>query len=199
MNKNLLIVTGLLTFTTSCIAQASPQSEAMFDLFDSDKNGEVTMAEYRNGGMDAEGGDWANGLSTVCTEHALKSVEPDLIKSFDLLDADNNKVISRSEFVQNGEKIYDEYWNASFKDADGDNNGNLSKAEFKKQATNYLETLNKSYAENKIPTECKADVEYWSSYYQGMSQYTDMAFGYLDQNSDNTLSYAEYKGTHLWK
>lgn len=199
MNKNLLIATGLLTLSASHMAFSSPQSEAMFDLFDADKNGEVTMAEYRNGGMDAEGGDWANSLSTVCTEHTLKSVEPELMTSFALLDADKNKVISRNEFVQNGEKIYEEYWNASFKEADGDKNGNLSKTEFQKQATTYLDTLKKSYADNKIPTECKADVEYWNSYYEGMSQYTDMAFGYLDQNSDGNLSYPEYKGTHLWK
>lgn len=197
MNKKVLS-TAVLLGMTAVTATAAPQSEMMFNVFDTDKNGEISMTEYRNGGMDAEGGNWSEGLSTVCTEHVLKSAEPQLIESFTLLDSDKDKKISRTEFLKNGENIYNQYWNTSFKEADGDNNGKLSRGEFKQQTSTYVETLKKSYANKAIPTECKADMEYWSTYYQQMNQYIDMAFGYLDQNSDGTLSYPEYKGTHLW-
>ncbi len=199
MNSKLLIGVILAATTLSETSLAGPQSAIMFDIFDTDKNQKLSMAEYRNGGMDAEGMNWAQGLSSVCTEHTLKTAEPELIESFRMLDSDKDKTISREEFITNGERVYEEYWSASFKQADSNKDKALSKSEYKSQAQSYVQQLRNAYTSDKIPTECRADVEYWSTYYEGLEKYIDQSFYYLDLNSNNSLTYAEYKGTHLWQ
>jgi len=190
---------ALAVSTLAVSSLASADSANLFSFFDTDKNGELSFQEYRNGGVDAEGQDWSKGLSNVCSEYVLKEVEPELTKGFAQLDTDNNKVISKAEFVKNGDKVYDEYWQASFKDADKNNDKLLSKPEYKTQAQNHLTTLEKAYADKEIPNQCKADVEYWKTYYQGLEQYIDPSFSYLDGNGDNKLSYDEYIGKNLTK
>jgi Ca2+-binding EF-hand superfamily protein len=199
MNTQPLILTLLLTAASVNTAIAGDTSEAMYRLLDRDANGKVTMKEFRNGGMDAEGMDWSEGLSTVCTEHTLKAAEKDLGATFEALDADNNKSISLAEFRVHGERLYNDYWRESFRLADSNKDNRLSGSEFGAQANRYIRDLEQAYQMNKIPTECKADIEYWSEYYQGMAQYVPVGFQYLDQNGDQQLSYDEYRGTHLWQ
>ena len=192
-----ITLAALAISTLGASSLVNADSARLFSFFDTDKNGELSFQEYRNGGVDAEGQDWSKGLSNVCSEYVLKQVEPDLTKGFAQLDTDSNKVISKAEFVRNGDKVYDEYWQASFKDADKNNDKLLSKPEYKTQAQNYLTTLEKAYADKAIPSQCQADVEYWKAYYQGLEQYIDPSFSYLDGNGDNKLSYDEYIGKNL--
>lgn len=199
MNNSKLIPVILLASVIGESALANTLSDQMFQVFDKNKNGELTMQEFRNGGMDAEGMNWSEGLSEVCTEHTLKAAEKDLITTFKLLDANNDKKISKAEFSSNGDRVYDEYWKASFRQADTNGDNYLSNGEFRQQANSYIKKLETAYQMNKIPGECKADVEYWTEYYKGMEQYVDTAYQYLDQNSDNRMTYDEYLGSHLWQ
>ena len=199
MRINKIVMSLAISAAITGTGHAADQSESMFTLFDINKNNQLTLQEFRDGGLDSEGVEWAKGLSTVCTENTLKQIEPVLVKQFKVLDKDNSGTISRAEFTKQGDRVYNEYWQASFKTADGDNNSKLSSGEYVKQYTDYIATLKEAYAGNKIPTECKADVEYWSEYYKGLNQYAAVSFQYLDANSDQTLDLPEYKGTHLWK
>lgn len=198
MNTRLMTAALISSALMSGTATAAPLTDSMFNIFDADKNGELSMQEYRNGGLDGEGGEWSQGLSKVCTEHTLKAAEPELISSFKQIDDNNDNKITREEFQTNGQRIYNDYWKASFKQADRDNDQQLTLGEFERQTKNYLSKLEDEYAGGKIPTECKADMEYWNDYYKGMAQYIPVGFKYLDADGDKRLTFTEYKGTHLW-
>ncbi|WP_375753219.1 EF-hand domain-containing protein [Vibrio sp. HN007] len=178
-------------------ALASPIADSMFDYFDTDKNNELTMEEFKNSGVDTEGEHWNQQLSKVCTEKTLKMVEPDLVKTFKALDQNNDKIVTRKEFTENGEKEYSAYWKASFEEADKNKDKFLSKEEYLAQANKYVNKLKESYADKNIPVECKADMEYWQGYYENINQYAEYSFDYLDDNEDNKLSFEEYIGQHL--
>lgn len=194
----------LLTITSVTIATvassnvlASAETDSMFTAFDSDKNNQLSLQEFKNGGMDSEGDSWSEGLSTVCTTKSLKMVEPELIKTFELMDDNKDKKLSRDEFNKKGETVYNDYWNTSFKQADSDKNNMLSMKEYKKQASGYIERLKESYQDKNIPVECKADMEYWQGYYSEANKYVDESFQYLDHNNDKKLSFDEYVGKHF--
>ncbi|AIW21939.1 EF-hand domain-containing protein [Vibrio coralliilyticus] len=176
---------------------AAPAVDEMFDYFDTDKNGSLNIQEFKNGGVDAEGEHWNQGLSKVCSEKTLQVAEPELVKTFKQLDKDGNSQVSKSEFTKQGTVIYNAYWQASFDKADTNSDKFLVKDEYLKQANAYVEKLKTQYADANIPVECKADMEYWQEYYQNLNQYAAYAFDYLDNNADKKLSYQEYIGEHL--
>lgn len=187
----------LTLLVTSVSVSAAPNTNEMFKYFDLDKNNELTLKEFQNAGVDSEGSDWSKDLSSVCSEKVLKMVEPELITTFNLLDENNDKKVTPKEFHENSVKAYDDYWQVSFKKADTNNDKLLSNQEYIKQANQFVVKLKESYEDANVPVECKADVEYWQGYYQGLNNYADDSFDYLDDNKDKQLSYVEYIGNHL--
>lgn len=188
---------AIMASLVSANALASAETDSIFTFFDTDKNNQISLKEFKTGGMDSEGDAWNQGLSTVCTEKTLSMVEPELTETFKHLDDNKDKQVSREEFAKNANRIYDEYWQASFKEADKDNNKHLSRKEYEAQAGQYVKRLKESYQQDKVPVECKADVEYWQAYYTQIDSYVGESFVYLDNNKDNKLNFNEYIGEHL--
>jgi len=188
---------AIMASLVSANALASAETDNIFTFFDTDKNNQISLKEFKTGGMDSEGDAWSEGLSTVCTEKTLSLVEPELIETFKHLDDNKDKQVSREEFAKNANRIYDEYWQASFKEADKNNDKHLDRKEYEAQAGKYVKRLKESYQQDKVPVECKADVEYWEGYYTQIDNYVDESFGYLDANKDNKLDFNEYIGNHL--
>lgn len=92
-SKPLLLILPLLSTSIS----AAPLADSMFDLMDSDKNGDISMQEFNTAGIDSEGTEWSQGLSKVCTEKVLKIATPDLVETYKLLDKNGDDKITREE------------------------------------------------------------------------------------------------------
>lgn len=197
MNRQLKTYLLTIATVTSCNVFASAQTDSMFTEFDSNKDNQLSLQEFKNGGLDSEGDSWSAGLSSVCTTKSLQMVEPELIKTFELMDENKDKKLSRDEFNKKGETVYNDYWKTSFKQADSDKNNMLSMKEYKDQASGYIKRLEDSYQDKNIPVECKADMEYWQGYYSEANKYVDESFQYLDDNKDKTLTFDEYLGKHF--
>lgn len=187
-----LIPALLISLTAALPVVADELSDETFKYLDTDKNGSLSLNEFRG----VEAGD----ETEKCSVELLEKVDAQLIEIFGKMDGNDDKKLSKKEFAEKGLALYDEYWQAQFDSSDSDNNNKaLSKKEYEAYIDKDVKRFNKTYAAENFSKECKADFDAWSEFYNGYKKYAMTFFKQLDDNKDDSLSVAEFKAEHLWK
>lgn len=180
----------LISTTLNAPVLADEYTDAFFSALDTDKDAQLSLQELRGSG--------ANNVGDACSQQLLMAMDAEIVKLFEQLDGDQGRKISKAELIGSGNRFYEEYMKSQFTQADVNEDNQVSRAEYKHSVKAEVAKFNEAYSEEKLPDACRGDLEQWNSHYQGFQDYAVSFFGYLDKNGDGKLTYAEYKGDHLW-
>lgn len=186
-----LIPAVLISLTAALPVAADELTDETFKYLDTDKNGSVSLNEFRG----VEAGD----ETQKCSVELLEKVDSQLIGIFAKLDGNDDKNLSKKEFSEKGLALYDDYWRAQFTVSDNDKDKAMSKKEYEAYVDADVKRFNETYATDRYSKDCKGDFDAWSEFYKGYKKYAMSYFKELDDNKDGSLSVAEFKAEHLWK
>ena len=180
-----LLLSSLLSGPTL----AAGAEDSLFKMFDTNNDGQLQLKEFR--------GD-TQMLDDACSQVLLKQIEPEVAQLFQQLDVDGNERVSRQEFREQGNRLYNSYLKNEFNKLDEDNNNRVSRAEYNRGVQRDVDDFNAKYGNHKMPGACEKDAEAWRDYYATYPAYLRAWFDYLDADENSSLTLAEFKGEHLW-